>query len=78
MNKVKLTKEGKELIRKWLTLHDIDKKGNCPLLTTYCEICYSWFPRATSCNCPCFVYSLRYVVKVARKMIKEEGVKVNG
>ena len=79
MKKMKLSLRNKIGVHRWLSRYSIDKIRTCPFPHKRGHtICVSWFPktRSTICSynpdkfCPCYLYSIKYVTKVARKMIK--------
>jgi|GEM_PF-4356098 len=69
MMKRKLGKQEKDDIKNWLKLSDPNQ--HCP--HWFCDVCHAWFPRIAMpgiINCPCHVYSMKYVRKIARSMLR--------
>ena len=76
MKKFRLPKGAKAAIREWLTMTSEDKPGTCPFAgvrsTECCDVCQKMFPRISreSESCPCHMYTLSYVVKKAKEVIR--------
>jgi hypothetical protein len=65
-----LSPKRKREVRRWLSLIDCMKSAICPFSSCRPTICKSWFPKSGP-RCPCFVYHLTHVKKVAKEMIGE-------
>ena len=74
-----ITDDVKEAIKEWLAL-GIDGVRACPFTPSRCTVCRAIFPSLPlivyfdiSINgiCPCDCFSLSYVRKVARQVIRE-------
>jgi len=77
MEKIRLNKEEKERVRKWLQESPQNQRYGCPFdgdseIKDCCEICYSWFPklRQKPGFCPCRLYKLQYVKARANQILK--------
>ena len=70
--------EIKGRITHWLNLENALKGGLCPFseMTNKCDICNAIFPKLNKIlqeavtPCPCTKYSLKYVIKMAKEVIK--------
>ena len=75
MKRAKATEEEKKLIKEWL-LQDWNEMA-CPfkgLVKCYDlhSHCKRYFPQKRSPYCPCYEYSIKYVRRVAKELIKNE------
>ena len=83
MKRTRATINEVKYIEAWLKNPD---KSGCPFQTLilqimvgerWCEICFGYFPALREraydviCWCPCSVYGIRYVTKVAKQLVKE-------
>jgi hypothetical protein len=73
--KHKLTEKHRAGVRRWLKFNKVFKTSSCPFINLNydCAICYSWFPRIGCIFCPCSVYGLGEVIKIAKKMLVYPG-----
>lgn len=85
MGKPRLSKRDRAGIKKWLKLTAEHASTNCPFqlgrshTPVMCkfEICEYWFPKCRDPydfyirRCPCHLYPIDYVKKVARKMLRD-------
>lgn len=80
--KIKLNRKEKNAVKKWfLGLSEYGFK-DCPFYElrrdftdlSFCSsVCRDWFPRTQiNDDCPCDVYSLNYVLRRAKQMIKND------
>lgn len=73
------TKEIKRRIENWLSLDRSTSNTKCPFHqytsggnNPYCKFCEELFPRSLNVDeCPCDCYTFNYVLKKARKYVKE-------
>jgi len=72
MDKQQVSEKRKKNIRRWLKFLHQEQKIHCPFYYDLTHrFCYSWFPRCSDVTaCPCSVYSLSYVKRIAKKMLE--------
>ena len=73
MKRAKATEADKKLIKKWLLCKNpvstcpFKSITDCDYFLTYCK---RFFPQKADPFCPCAVYPINYVRRVARELIK--------
>jgi len=65
-----LTPKIKSSLKKWLAQEA--NPDSCPFndYSDNCEICYALFPKLEFDTCPCEQFDRKYVIKVAKELVK--------